>query len=317
MTQQDYIPLKMALEADIQRCIAKYHDPLVGDMESSVRDTIVQMCDRELDSIALRFQSSLDQHVTFVFLVAKLHLFTLALVQESQHLPDRRGFEPHSLCAKLQHLGMSAAHRIIDAFCERLERSAFYDASLIDPHRALPKVYFRGVLTSTFFLLKYFVLNKACQDEEKAAARNKVLLVHAKLRDVSPHPLAELGRAAAVIEVLCRHADPETVEIGAEVEDRAAASITWSALISAADIRGRRNVRAGLLERINPTSPTARSHDPPQTGHEMPGQTGVDPADESPPFPDDIWDQSFVEMLDFSAYDFDQGVEYGSSEAQS
>jgi len=316
MAKQNHIPSKLTIEAEIQRCIAKYHDPIIGNMDSSVRDSLVQLCDQELDNIPNQFPGLLDTFLTFTFLIAKLHLYTLALVKESRRLADKRGVDPCSPSTRFQYLGMTAAHRAIDLYCDDLATGPLFEAvkdRLVNFHRSLPKNYFRGVLFATFFLLKYFALNSSCPEERRTTARNKILRVHAKLREFAPHQLAEPGRAATVIEVLCRQGDPFTTEVGSEVEDRATASVAWDALISAANIRGRHNnVRTDLLDKINPTSPTSRSSQNrsavPNYLHDL-NSAMLESAEENCLLPEEIWDQSFLDMLDFSAYNFSDNLD--------
>jgi hypothetical protein len=310
--ERSFVPTKLAIEAEVQRCVAKYHDAMLGEMDGSVRETLVQMCDREMDNIPLRLSCSLDSYLTFSFVVGKLHVYTLALVKEGASSANKRRFDPHSRGATFQTLGMTAANRIIELYCKSLDSPAGQnDKNLIDRYLALPKTFFRGVLFATFFLLKYFALNSSCPDQDKLSARNKVLMVHAKLRATAPHQFSESGRAATVIEVLCRHADNGNSDLGIEVEDRASASVAWGALILASKIRGRRSWTAQMLEHINPTSPShAENSQAPDTDfNPSSGLPDSGAPDENMSLPEDIWDQSFLDLLDFRAYDFNGVIE--------
>lgn len=313
--ERSFVPTKLSIETEIQRCVAKYHDAMLGEMDGPVRETLVQMCDREMDNIPLRLSSSLDSYLTFSFVVGKLHVYTLALVKEGASSAHKRRFDPHTRGATYQNLGMTAANRIIELYCNGLETPLGQsDKSLINRYLALPKSFFRGVLFATFFLLKYFALNSSCPDEDKLSARNKVLMVHAKLRATAPHQFSESGRAATVIEVLCHHADNGNANIGIEVEDRASASVAWGALILASKIRGKRSWAANILENINPTSPPeAEDSQVPYTDFD-PSSDPTAPAatDEEMSLPEDIWDQSFLDLLDFRAYDYNGGGDQAS-----
>lgn len=310
--ERSFVPTKLAIEAEIQRCVAKYHDAMLGEMDGSVRETLVQMCDREMDNIPLRLSCSLDTYLTFSFVVGKLHIYTLALIKEGASSADKRRFDPHSRGATFQTLGMTAANRIIESYCNSLDTPIGQnDEALINRYLALPKMFFRGVLFATFFLLKYFALNNSCPNEDKLTARNKVLMVHAKLRATAPHQFSESGRAAAVIEVLCRHADSDNSDLGIEVDDRASASVAWGALILASKIRGKTAWTESMLQHINPTSPPqADGSQAPYTDfnpNSDPPEPGL--PDETMSLPEDMWDQSFLDLLDFRAYDFNGGIE--------
>ncbi|KEF63448.1 uncharacterized protein A1O9_01426 [Exophiala aquamarina CBS 119918] len=310
--ERSFVPTKLAIEAEIQRCVAKYHDAMLGEMDGSVRETLVQMCDREMDNIPLRLSCSLDTHLTFSFVVGKLHVYTLALVKEGASSTNKRRFDPHSRGATFQTLGMTAANRIIELYCNTLDVPIGHnDEALINRYLALPKMFFRGVLFATFFLLKYFALNNSCPNEDKLSARNKVLMVHAKLRATAPHQFSESGRAAAVIEVLCRHADSGNSDLGIEVDDRASASVAWGALILASKIRGKTAWTANIRQHIDPTSPPQLDASQAPYTDSTPNSDLPEPGphDETMSLPEDIWDQSFLDLLDFRAYEFNEGIE--------
>ncbi|KIW92660.1 uncharacterized protein Z519_06507 [Cladophialophora bantiana CBS 173.52] len=307
--RKQQVPQRLAVDTHIQQCMAKYHDSLVGEVGVSVRETLVQMCEQDLNTLTDRFINYIDNYAAFNFHVAKLHLYTLALVREKQQSKQYDHLELGNHSMRCQQLGMAAAHRVIDIYCDDLEgagakRSS--DSRLIDPHRALPKQFFVGVLLAAFFLLRYFVLDPASDAEQIATSRNKVLMLHAKLRQFASHQLAEPGRAATVIEVLCRHGDAQRLDPSEDIEDRGVASIVWNALISAADIRGKRNLRTEWLEKINPSSPALRSDNQSFRSPDLNIQENPDlgSVDLEYPLPDSIWDQSFLQMLDFTAYDF-------------
>ncbi|MBV36599.1 MAG: hypothetical protein CMP47_14275 [Rickettsiales bacterium] len=308
MIRLDNMPNKLVIEAEIQRCLAKHHDIIVGEINNLIRDNIVQMCDQELDSITTRLQCSFDSHLSFSFWMAKLHLYTLALVKETQPLKDRRQFEPDSLCAKLQQMAMTTAYRIIDMYCNEIVSASDdpSDEELVNGHIALPKSYFFGVMVATFFLLKYFVLNKTCPAECKVQSRRKVQMVHTKLQEYSSHQFTEPGRAASVIEILCR-GNPESVEMGSEIEVGGGASIALDALIAAANIRGKRNLKSRLLQKLNPIPAPSASRDPQPTKDDLNRQEPPDSIyellEETASLPEDVWGQSFMEMLDFHTSD--------------
>lgn len=305
MIKFDNMPTKLVVEAEILRCITKHYDSLVGEMDSFVRDTIVQMCDQELDSITSRLQCSFDCYLSFVFWMAKLHVYALALVKETQQLKDKRCFEVDTLCSKLQQLAMTTAYRIIEIYCNELGTRACntYDMSLVNQHIAFPKSYFFGAMVATFLLIKFSILNKSTSDERKAESRRKIQMVHTKLQEYSSHQYTEPGRAALVIEVLCR-GSPETVELGAEIEVGGGASIALNALIAAANLRGKRNLKSHLLQNLNPVSPTSPPDKSQLTaggaGHETPANTTSEMPEDTSSLPSDVWNQSFMEMLDFN-----------------
>ncbi|KIW18683.1 hypothetical protein PV08_02972 [Exophiala spinifera] len=314
MIKLDSLPTKLMVEAEILRCLTKHYDSLVGEMDSFVRDTIVQLCVEELDSITSRLQCSFDAYLSFSFWMAKLHIYALALVKETQQLKDKRYFEPDTLCSKLQQLAMTTAYRIIDIYCNELgtQTCETFDMSLVNQHIALPKSYFFGVMVATFLLIKYSVLNKSLSDERKTESRRKIQMVHTKLQEYSSHQYTEPGRAASVIEVLCR-GTPETIELGAEIEVDGGASIALNALIAAANLRGRRNLKSHLLQSLNPVSPPSTSNKSPLTtneaDHGAQANALIEMLEETPSIPSDVWNQSFMEMLDFNNPNLYFGVE--------
>lgn len=275
-------------------------------MDNSVRETLVHICDQELDRVALQYSPSIDSEATFSFLVAKVFLYILALVKEKQPHYKKPQSDPQGQSGKYQLLGMAASHRIIDIYCNDLGAIASTGSQshyVIDSHRVLPKQYFRGLICATFFLLKYFILSSSCTPEHKASSRNKVQMVHAKLRNSAAHQFAEPGRAATVIETLCRHDDASTSEISGDIEDRGVFSLAWSALISASEIRGQPSIRMDFFEKINPASPVLQSGYARNTrpGPKSGPKDGFETSDEDYSLPDSIWDIPFMEMLDFNA----------------
>jgi hypothetical protein len=265
------------------------------------------MCEQELTSVNDRYRGTADAYFALHLDTTRLHLYTLALLNMKSRLgrtvhPDTKGH-----VTGYQQLGMLAAHRLIDIYCDGISSS---DTRLIDVYRALPKQVFVGVLLATFFLLRYFVLNPACQGEQKAESRNKVLMVHAKLKEFTSHRFAEPGRAAAVIEVLCRHGEAQISDTSEEIDDRGVASISWSALIAASNIRGKVNLKTTWLQKINPSSPDLRSDQQQSTTPEAAsqGHSNLESFEQDYPIPENIWDQSFLQMLDFSAYDLDSSA---------
>ncbi|KAJ9617231.1 hypothetical protein H2200_000952 [Cladophialophora chaetospira] len=293
----------LTFEAEVQRCIARYHDSLTGEAEGSMRETFVQLCEQELNGVIDRYRNSMDSRYTFYFHTTQLHLYTLAVIREKRQTEDT-GYLELGRVTRYQKLGMLAAHRLIDIYCDDIKLP---DARLIDVYRALPKPYFIGVLLATFYLLRYFVLNSTCDAEQKADCRDRVLKVHAKLREFASHRFAEPGRAAAVIEVLCRHGQMQESDANSSIDDRGVASISWSALIAASNLRGMRNLKSFWLEKINPSSPDLQSgHQQSTLPDVLGGSHPIEPFEHGfPLFPESSWDQSFLQMLDFSAYDID------------
>ena len=300
---RDYqMPNRLAFEVEMQRCVLRYHDPLTGDAEADVRETIVQMCEQDLNSVARQYRSSMDNYFALILYTAQLHLYVLALLKQKQR-PGHNIIPLHSVQTnRYQQLGMRAAYTLIDTFCEIGNAS---DNCLIDACRALPKQFFIGLLLATFFLLRYYVLSPMCEDDQRTSSRNKVLKVHAKLKDFSSHQFTEPGRAAAVIEVLCRHGAIEGLDTGEDIDDRGVASISWSALVAAANLRGKRSLRTVWLENINPSSPGLHSDWQHSTshGHDREHTSSLESFDFDYPLPDNIWEQSFLQMLDLSAYE--------------
>ncbi|EXJ60703.1 hypothetical protein A1O7_04856 [Cladophialophora yegresii CBS 114405] len=238
------IPQRLAFEVEVQRCMAKYHDSLVGEAEYRVYETLVQMCEQELNSVADRYRSSMDAYLTLHLQTTQLHLYTLAILRMKSGLGKTGQPDTRDHVSRYQKLGMLAAHRVIDTYCDNIR---FPDTRLIDVHRALPNQTLVSVLHATFFLLRYFVLNLACEGDIKAESTSKVLMVHAKLKEHTSHQFAEPGRAAAVIEVLWRHGEEQVSDTSEDIDDRGDASLSWSALIAAANLRRKRNLKAVWL----------------------------------------------------------------------
>jgi hypothetical protein len=297
------VPPKLAFEAEVQKCLAKYHDLLVGKAEVSVREILVQSCEQQLNSVADQYRGSWDALFALYFHTAQLHLYILALLGEKQQHADMRHFES-GRSIQYQELGMAVAHRLIDIYCDDIKLS---DPRLVDPYRALPKHFFIGVLLASFYLFKYFLLDPACSAEQKAVCRSKVLKLHTTLRDFTSHEFSEPGRAAAVIEALCRHGQTQASNSGtgidAIIDDRGVASISWSALVAAANLRGRRTLKTVWLENINPSSRDLRSGPQQSTMPDtLEGTSSLELFGYEFPLPtENTWDQ---QMLDFSVYDF-------------
>ncbi len=303
--RNNQVPPRLAFQAEVQRCIARYHDLLLGKAEAHVRETLVQMCEQELDSLVERYRGAVDGLSALYFHTTQLHLYALASLGHTKSSRETEYLGEQNQATRYQKLGTTAAHRFIDIYCNEVRSP---DNRLIDVYRALPKQYFIGLLLATFMLLRYVVLNPACEAEQKTASRNKVLMVHAKLQEFTSHQFAEPGRAAAVIEVLCRHGEARSSDANEDIDDRGVASISWSALIAAANLRGKRSLKTIWLEKINPASQDLRADQRQSTPIDVASgvNTETEPTENEYPIPDNIWDQSFLQMLDFSAYDLDE-----------
>lgn len=303
-------PARLAIEARIQRCLTKYNDVMLGDMEGSARETLVQLWDRELEHIPLSLSGNLDSHLAFSFFVAKLHIYTLALLKEVRGARNKRRFDPCSRGATFRTLGMTAANRVIEIYCNSLDASATKpEPHLINSFLAMPKAFFRGVLLATFFLLKYFALSTGCIEEERSSARNKISMVYAKLREIAPHPFSEHGRAATVIELLCRHGGTAGTDPWIDVEDHAGASIAWSAVILSGKV-GARGWRRAILEKTMPISPPHGDESTEAQGSEFTPDSemlGSALSHESESLSEDIWDQPFLDLLDFNPDELNRG----------
>jgi len=290
------LPPEFAYKVMVHHTLAKFFSTMVENSEENVSHSLIGIIDAELDSLQTRFPTPWTTRTEMAYLTAKILLYTTVILRlqsdrSARELLMRKALTVAVRIAYLTDQGL--AHRSTE----------FPNLRPQDLGNTLPKNYYRTLILSTAFLVRFFVLNVHARPEERELARNHVALAQRYLRLSGEDSRDERVRGAILFDVLCKQApmDLETAKL--KVDDRMAASL-WYDAISMGHVLRNRPVE------VEEASPKAVSDDRvagqedggedgtqdalPYT-HE-PGVMGFGPMEFS--LPEDLWGDSIWGMFD-------------------
>ncbi len=201
------IPRSFAVQIEIQRQVVLYSTALAGDVDSCTSSTLLNVFNSELDTIFTTYRDIWNLRLEVLLLGAKLNLFSLCLNISSSrrgHI-GRFGELPNVDSARVLTLGFPSAVSLIH------NMSKMKNQTRSDPQQgggedcALahhPKYYFRLVMFSLVFLLKFLSANPKATQEDRELAISHITIAHQFFSSFSTSP--EFHRVAEVIEVLVR-----------------------------------------------------------------------------------------------------------------
>ncbi|KAF2026640.1 hypothetical protein EK21DRAFT_92191 [Setomelanomma holmii] len=295
------LPLEFAYQIMVHHTLAKFFNTIVENSQENMSHSLIRIIDSELDGLKTRYPTPWTSRTEMTYLTAKMLLYTTVIIRLQS---DRTSREI------LMRNGLSVAVRIAYLTDQGLayHSSEFPDLEREYLRNTVPKNYYRALVLSTAFLIRFFVLNTQATPEEQELARNHVAIAQRYLKGTCKDPLDERVRGAILFDVLCRQKpiDLETSKL--KVDDRMAASLVYDAVSTGHLLRNRPVEVEESSPKASPRSSPKPKDEPPEQQHEadLPidaGQpdpsldmNGFGPMDFS--LPEDLWGDSVWGMFD-------------------
>lgn len=286
------VPPEFAYRVMVHHTIAKFFNTIMENSQEAMSQSMVSIIDAELDDLKTRYPTPWTARVEVSNLTAKLLLYTSVIIRLHA---DRSSREI------LMRKGLSAAVRVVYLMNQGLafQSNDFPDIPTQTLQSTLPKNYFRILLLSTTFLLRFFVLNNHASPEEQELARNHVAIAQRFFNAASNDPQDERVRAATLLEVLSRQKPIDLEHFKLRVDDRMSASLVIDAVTTGHELRN-------LPTEIDESSPNttakrlAKPQEPPvdMNGQNLPMDDSFmngGPLDFS--LPEDLWGDSIWGMF--------------------
>ncbi|KAJ4367109.1 hypothetical protein N0V83_007639 [Neocucurbitaria cava] len=306
------VPPEFAYRVMVHHTISKFFNAIVENSQEAMSQSMVSIIDAELDDLKARYPTPWTPRVEVSNLTAKLLLYTTVIIRLHADRVSRE---------ILMRKGLSAAVRIVYLMKQGLayQSKDFPDIPPETLQSTLPKNYFRILILSTTFLLRFFVLNNHASPEEQELARNHVAIAQRFLNAASDDPLDERVRAATLLEVLSRQKPIDLDHFKLRVDDRMSASLVIDAVTTGHELR---NLPTEIDESSPNTSANGLPKPPPQSvdinGQDLPMDDSLMYDSNTFDFslPEDLWGDSIWGMFNnmapsayppYTASDFIQG----------
>jgi hypothetical protein len=230
MVRTSPLPSEFAYQVMVHHTLAKFFNTIVENSEENVSHALIGIIDAELDSLKTRFPTPWTSRVEMAYLTAKLLLYTTVILRLQS---DRASREI------LMRNGLTIAVRIAYLTDQGLayQSAEFPNLRFEDLRNTLPKNYYRILILSTAFLIRFFVLNIHATPEEQELARNHVALAQRYLKLGCDNPLDERVRGATLFDVLCQQQPIDLEKSKLKVDDRMAASLLYDAISTGQALR--------------------------------------------------------------------------------
>ncbi|CAJ2503501.1 Uu.00g108950.m01.CDS01 [Anthostomella pinea] len=282
------IPRDFAAEIKLQVVITNFTNVLSNQSnDGTVDSSILQLLDRELDTLRVAFSDQWTRMLEYSVLVGKVHFHALVITR------GRLGAMPRGILLKL---ALSASLRIIHLANARFHEhvAETHGLPVGKRQKALPKHYFKGLAFTTGFLLRYFSLNITATAEEQQLAANHVVLSHTIFKACATNSRDEWGRMASLFETLCQQAPMASDPHRLQLSDRMGVFMLLDAIQDESGVRG------DALEMTEPqlsALPTMHP-DPSNMGHpDMYGVSLEPPWGADMPFTNEFWSDPVWEMF--------------------
>ncbi|KAH7087797.1 hypothetical protein FB567DRAFT_549050 [Paraphoma chrysanthemicola] len=295
------LPPEFAYQIMVYHTLAKFFNTIVENSQESMSHSLIRIIDAELDGLKTRYPVPWTTRTEVTYLTAKLLLYTTVIIRLQSDRTTRE---------ILMRNGLSVAVRIAYLTNQGLafHSTDFADLEMEQLRNTLPKNYYRALVLSIVFLIRFFVLNSQATPEEQELARNHVAIAQRYLKGKCKDPLDERVRGAILFDVLCRQKPVELETSKLKVDDRMAASLVYDAVSTGHVLR---QMPVEVDESSPKASPNPSSADvpPPQKEQEQPALApdvnapdasldleGFGPMDFS--LPEDLWGDSVWGMFD-------------------
>ncbi|CAO2649469.1 Nn.00g068540.m01.CDS01 [Neocucurbitaria sp. VM-36] len=288
------VPPEFAYQVMVHHTLAKYFNTIVENSQENMSQSLVNIIDTELDGLKTRYPTPWTPRVEVANLTAKMLLYTTVIIRLQA---DRASREI------LMRKGLSAAVRIVYLMDRGLayQSKEFPNVPPENLQGTLPKNYFRILILSTTFLLRFFVLNNQASPEEQELARNHVAIAQRFLNAASKDTQDERVRGAILFEILSRQKPIDLENSKLRVDDRMGASLVFDAVTAGHELRH----QPTEIDESSPNTATKGLPKPPVPPVDMNGQdlniydpsmSGFDTLDFS--LPEDLWGDSIWGMFD-------------------
>jgi hypothetical protein len=226
------LPPEFAYQIMVYHILAKFFNTIVESSQENVSHSLIGIIDAELDNLKTRFPTPWTSRAELTYLSAKILLYTTVIIRLQS---DRASREI------LMRNGLSVAVRIAYLTDQGLAyTSADYpELNLGSLRNTLPKNFYRALVLSTAFLIRFFVLNTQATPEERELARNHVAIAQRYLKFGSNDPLDERVRGAILFDVLCRQEPIDLDNSKLRVDDRLGASLLYDAITTGHVLRNK------------------------------------------------------------------------------
>jgi hypothetical protein len=288
------IPREFAYHVMVHHTLAKFTDVL-NDPRGAISHSLVQLVDGELDGLKARSPTEWTTRAEFFVLVAKLNLYTMAVVRmhsdpSSRDILLQRGF---TVAVRIIYLNDQGLHYTPEEYAEM-------PPDVLS--RTLPKVYYRSLVFASIFLLRYFALNTRASSEEQEIARNHLSVAHKYLKSGSLDPEDERARGALLLENLSRQKPFDIENVKLRIDNRMGASIVFDAVTTGHSIQNKpQDAESAEAELKANEAAEAQVSAPPNPGFDSFSFSTNDGSDYNPldfQLPEDIWGDNIWGMFD-------------------
>jgi len=215
----------------INHTLAKFLEMIVESPQEVMSLSLVNVIDTELDSQRDRFPTAWTARAEMAYLTAKILLYTTVVIR----LHSDRASRDVIMRSALQVAVRIAYITCTDQGLAFVTPDHTFPPSILSA--TLPKNYFRVLILSTAFLIRFFVLNAQATREEQELARNHVAIVQRYLNAHSTDPMDERVRGATLFGVLCRQEPGDIEKERLRVDDRMGASLVYDAIARGQELR--------------------------------------------------------------------------------
>lgn len=301
------LPPEFAYQVMVHHTLAKFFNTIIENSEENISHSLIGIIDNELDSLKTRFPTPWTPRVEMNYLTAKMLLYTTVILRLRQDRGSREILMRNclSVAVRIAYLTDQGL-----AYCS----TEFPDLRFEDLRNTLPKNYYRILVLSTAFLIRFFVLNDKATTEEQELARNHVAIAQRYLKLACNDPRDERVRGAILFGVLCQQQPIDLEKSKLKVDDRMAASLLYDAITTGHVLRDlpveieesppKSSSKAGSdtqprqEENLNPNSNSDMNPHTPQLEPQA-AQITVPEFDQMDfAFPDDLWGDSIWGMFD-------------------
>lgn len=230
-------------ETEIHRQVGRYNTQLDGVTDARAQHSLIQLFDRELDSIKSSFQGAWTAELDIRLDAAKLYLYAFCYLTHHPLTGDMSGVSSIAGSFNLiLHQGLSAACRLVDTFSalaivEGTTPSLHVLDERFGPLLYYPKPYYTALFFATVFLLQFLTAQPQASHTDRDFAINHITRAH--------HVFSQFGasrehkRAALFIEVLARLTTSGGGQPDPITKCRLGASIQYSLSFLAGQARSR------------------------------------------------------------------------------
>ena len=226
------LPPEFAYQIMVHHTLAKFFNTIVENSQENMSHSLIRIIDSELDGLVTKYPTPWTSRTELTLLTAKILLYTTVIVRLQSDRATRE---------ILMRSGLSVAVRIAYLTDQGLGYTSpdYPELDLKALRNTLPKNYYRVLVLSTAFLIRFFVLNNQATPEEQELARNHVAIAQRYLKLGCDDPLDERVRGAILFDVLCRQKPVDLDSSKLRVDDRLGASLLYDAITTGHVLRNK------------------------------------------------------------------------------